>query len=227
MTLRVRVLSPLKATEDDLARRQRRYADHAAQDTLVEVMNLDEGPATLDSSGDILSSAAAIYRQGLCATPAAVDALLIDCVFDPAVNELQEATGIPTFGPTRTTLPLLRLVAPHFTIIARSPRQCELLAALVVCAGYGDHVQSTRPLGISYEEAKQPEMFERVMVERLRAAHADGAAAILFGSTTMAISDKMRVAAAGIPLFMPGMVTLRVIEALWQEGLWPRGNKGG
>ena len=228
MPLRVKILSPLKATEDDLARRQRRYSGHAGPGTQVQVENLEGGPAALNSSGDVLASAAAIYRQALDASPEAWDAVLIDCVFDPAVVEIREATGIPAFGPTRTTLPLIPLVADDFAIIARTRRQCELLAELVMELGYVDYLQSLHALDISYEEAKQPAVFERVMVDRLRSAGADeGAGAIMFGSTTMAISDEMRAAAAGVPLFMPGMVALRVIEQLWQDGLWPAGFRNG
>lgn len=222
MTLRMKIVSPLKATEDDLARRQRRYGQHAGTNTRVEVENLDGGPAALNSSGDVLESAAAIYRQVLGSSSKAWDALLIDCVFDPAVDELREATGIPTFGPTRTTLPLIPLVADNFSIIARTRRQCELLAEVVAKQGYGDFLHSLHALDISYEEAKQSATFERVMVSRLRAAVAEeGAGAVMFGSTTMAIGDEMRAASGGVPLFMPGMVALRLIEQLWHDGLWP------
>jgi hypothetical protein len=37
----------------------------------------------------------------------------------------------------------------------------------------------------------------------------------------MALTNEMRSKAGGRPLFMPGMVTLRTIENLWFEGLWP------
>ena len=224
MPLRLKILSPLKATEEDLARRQRRYSRRAAADTRIQVENLAGGPAALNSSGDVLDSAAAIYRQALDASPEAWDAILIDCVFDPAVDEIREATGIPTFGPTRTTLPLIPLVAGNFSIIARTRRQCELLAEQIVGQGYVDYLHALHALDISYEEAKRPAIFEQVMVDRLRTAVAEeGADAIMFGSTTMAISDEMRAAAAGVPLFMPGMVALRMIEQLWQDRLWPAG----
>ena len=88
------------------------------------------GPQALNSSGDILSSAAAIFGIGSKITRDDCDAILIDCVFDPAVNELYEETGILTFGPTRTTLPLINLVASNFSVIARSQRQCELLGGI-------------------------------------------------------------------------------------------------
>ncbi len=83
-------------------------------------------------------------------------------------------------------------------------------------------LRSTRALGISYAEAKQPDLFEAAMTRELAAARTDdGAQAILFGSTTMAISPAMRVAAGALPLFMPGMQTLRLIELLWKDELWP------
>jgi Asp/Glu/hydantoin racemase len=220
---RIAILSPLKATEDDLARRQQRYQTQAGPETVVTVHNLDGGPAALNTSGDILASAAAIYAQGEALDPAAADAILIDCVFDPAVAELEEATGLPVFGPTRATLPLMELLAPNFSVIARSPRQCELLEGLIHTYGYGDRLCSVRALDITYPEARQPAIFNRVMAERLRTAiQEDGAQAIFLGSTTMAISDEMRAAAGTTPLLMPGMLTLGLMETFWRAGLLAR-----
>jgi allantoin racemase len=217
---RVRVLAPLEASAADLARRRRRYGAHAGPGTTVTVDNLVGGPATLDTAGDVLESAAAIFRQARHLTPAECDAILIDCVFDPAVEELREATGLPVFGPTRTTLPLLGLVAQPFALVARTERQCALLAETV--ARYGPARARPYALGLTYREAQEPERFEAAMCAQLRRARADGAEAVLFGSTTMAVTDPMREAAGGVPLFMPGLVALRVMEHLWADGLWPR-----
>ena len=219
---RVRVVSPLAATEADLARRQRRYGAHAGPDTQVTVDNLTGGPAALDTSGDVLESAAAILRQAARLTAAQCDAILVDCVFDPAVEELREATGLPVFGPTRVTLPLVTLVAGRFSIVARTERQCALLAETVARYGFRPALQSLRALGISYEEAKRPELFEAAMCEQLCRVREDGAHAVMLGSTTMALTDRMRAAVEGLPLFMPGLVALRAMEHLWTDRLWPR-----
>lgn len=223
MSFRVKIISPLQASQDDLARRQRRYSQQASPDTQIIVENLPGGPAALNTSGDVLASAAAIFQQGRDTRTDDTDAILIDCVFDPAVEELREATGLPTFGPTRLTLPLIKLVSSNFSIIARTERQCQLLAETVTGYGFGSDLCSLRALGISYEEAKQPEIFSRVMLERLEEAVVrDGAQAIMFGSTTMALTDEMRATAQGAPLFMPGMVALGLIEQLWLDGLWSK-----
>jgi allantoin racemase len=222
INFRVKIISPLEATEDDLLRRQHRYSEQSTSKTRLVVENLYGGPPALNTAGDVLTSAAAIFQQGKSTTSDEFDAILIDCVFDPAVEELREATGLPTFGPTRVTLPLISLVSPNFSIIARSGRQCELLSDTVSEYGFGDHICSTRALDISYEEAKQAEIFNQAMSDRLEeAVVSDGARAIMFGSTTMAITEEMHTRAQGLPLFMPGMVALKVMENLWFDGLWP------
>ncbi len=227
MRFRVKIISPLEATEADLSRRQGRYGEAARPETSLQVENLPGGPAALETAGDVLYSAACIFQQGKDTGASDWDAILIDCVFDPAVEELREATGLPVFGPTRMTLPLIELVSNNFSIIARTERQCALLAETIAAYGYGKQIRSLRALGISYEEAKKPEVFKQVMLERLKTAvDDDGAKAIMFGSTTMALTDDMRQAAQGAPLFMPGMVALRVMEQLWYGGLWPVGAKG-
>ena len=58
------------------------------------------------------------------------------------------------------------------------------------------------------------------MCEQLLRVREDGADAVMFGSTTMALTDPMREAAGTLPLFMPGLVALRVMENLWRDGLW-------
>ena len=132
MTFRVKIISPLEATEADLARRQSRYAEQARPDTHLLVENLHGGPASLNTAGDVLASAAAIYHQGKSTSADEYDAILIDCVFDPAVEELREATGLPTFGPTNVTLPFIPLVAskylnrrPHGETMRAFGRDCR------------------------------------------------------------------------------------------------------
>ena len=220
MSFRVKIISPLKATETDIQRRQRRYSEHAGRDTQVEVFNLDEGPAALNTPGDLLFCEHAVFQEGVKTDRHDFDAILIDCVFDPAVDALREETGIPTFGPTRTTLPLISLVAPNFSIIARIEKQSQLLAQVVSKYRYGDRLVSTRALGISYEEAKEEKIFNEAMIRQLKlVVEEDHAGAVMMGSTTMALADQVAAAAAGMPLFFPGMVALRTMEILWFDRL--------
>lgn len=220
MPLRVKIISPIKIDEADLRRRRMRYGAQASADTQIEVFNLPEGPATLSSPGDILFCELAVFQEGMRTSPKDFDAILIDCVFDPAVQALKEECPVPVFGPMQATLPLVHLVADKFSFIARAERQTLWLAALAKKYGYGRQMVSARNLGISYEESRSPKIFGEAMKQQLgMAINEDGAQAIVMGSTTMALHEDVLTAAGAIPLFLPGMLALRVLESLWAENL--------
>lgn len=223
MTFRVKIISPIKIDQADLERRQVRYGQTASPDTLITVCNLPEGPTTLDTVADIVACEYAVFQVGANTRADDCDAILIDCVFDPAVDSIQKHTGIPTFGPMRTTLSLVHLVAQNFAIISRTQKQCEMMTEVIRRYGYVHSLVGTRPLGITYAQARQPAVFTKAMVRQIElAVQKDGAQAILMGSTTMALNDALGRAANGVPLFMPGMFALRVMESMWNEGLLTR-----
>ena len=220
MAFRVKIISPIKIDEADLRRRRMRYGEYAGADTQIEVFNLPEGPPTLDSLGDMLFCEHAVFQAGMETSPDDFDAVLIDCVFDPAVAALRDECPVPTFGPMQATLPLVDLVATRFSYVARAERQTAWLAEIAQRYGYGNRLASSRALGITYAEARNPNTFDSYMSQEIKKAIVeDGAQAIVMGSTTMALSDTVKAAADGVPLFLPGMVALRVIENLWADGL--------
>jgi len=220
MTFRVKIISPIKVDEADLRRRQIRYTEHAGQDTHIQVFNLEEGPTTLDTPGDLLFCEHALFLEGMNTDPDTFDAILIDCVFDPALEALREQAPVATFGPMLTTLPLVSIVATQFSYVARAERQTQWLAEIAEKYGYGSQLVSSRALGISYQESRKPKIFDGAMSKQLKGAiNDDGAEAVVMGSTTMALSDEVKNSAGTVPLFLPGMVALRVMEGLWSDSL--------
>lgn len=219
MPFRVKIISPIKIDEADLRRRQIRYSEYAGSDTQISVFNLSEGPSTLDTAGDILFCEHAVFQEGMRTNPSDFDAILIDCVFDPALIALREQCPVPTFGPMKATLPMVMQIASNFSYIARAERQTLWLAETAARYGYKPYMASAQFLGISYEQSRNPQTFDEAMMRELRHGIQDnGAEAIVMGSTTMALSEQVTKTASGIPLFMPGMVALRVMEHLWMDG---------
>lgn len=220
MPFRVKIISPIKIDEADLRRRRMRYGEQASSDTHIEVFNLPDGPATLDTLGDMLFCEHAVFQEGMRTSSNDFDAILIDCVFDPAVDALRKECPVPVFGPMRATLPLVIQVAQRFSYIARAVRQSEWLAELATSYGYGEWLASARALGITYQESRHPTTFDNAMIQQLRRViDEDGAQAVVMGSTTMAVSEPVTQAAGDVPLFLPGMVALKVMEILWADGL--------
>lgn len=223
MLLRVKIISPIKIDEADLRRRRMRYSSHAGPDTNIEVFNLPEGPTSLSTPGDILFCEHAVFQEGMRTDKNDFDAILIDCVFDPAVSALKEQAPMSVFGPMQVTLPLVLLVADKFSFVARAERQTLWLADLARRYGYGGSMASARFLGISYQESRKPKIFDQAMKKQLsKVVSEDGAQAVVMGSTTMVLEDDVVAAAGAAPLFLPGMIALRVIEGLWGDGMLKR-----
>lgn len=223
MTFRVKIISPIKIDQVDLERRRLRYGQTASSGTQIDVCNLPEGPTALHTVADMVACEHAVFQAGAGTRADECDAILIDCVFDPAVDSIWKHTGVPTFGPMRTTLSLVHLVAQNFAIISRTQMQCEMMTDVIRRYGYGGSLVATRSLGLTYAQGRQPAMFTGAMAKQIRnAVRKDGAQAILMGSTTMALNDRLLAAADGVPLFMPGMFALRVMEGMWIEGLLNR-----
>ncbi len=217
MSFRVKVIPPIQVTERDLQRRQRRYQERAAPDTQIAVCELPDGPAMLYTPADLTHCDAAVLREGQTTTSAQADAILVDCIFDPSVEALRAETGLPVFGPLRTTLPLVSFMASRFAVIAALQCHCAPLVELIRRYGYGEQLVAMRSLGESYPATADD--YGVALQEQLAAARQAGAEAVIMGSTTMSVRDDLRAAADGMPLFLTGMVTLGVMESMWRDGL--------
>ena len=216
---RIKIISPIMIDDADLRRRQIRYSEHANQNTKITVFNLIDGPKTLSTPGDILFSEFAIFQEGMATNPKEFDAILIDCAFDPALDELVEQGPVPTFGPMKATLAMMAQVAKKFSFISRSDRQIGWLRETASTYGYENMIASSRALSITYEQSRSPKTFDKAMKKQLNRVVADGAEAVVMGSTTMALSKEVIESAQGLPIFLPGMVAVSAMEALWADGL--------
>ncbi len=220
MSFRVKIITPIQVDDADLQRRERRYGERASPDTQIDVVGLTEGPAALETQGDLQWSEHAVFQEGSKTQPDQCDAILIDCIFDPAVAALRKHLDIPVFGPLQTTLPLVSLIASNFAIVARGQHHHKVFTDIVTRYGYGDRLAAIRALNLNYAEGRLAENFDTAMRQRLKeVVEDDHAQAVIMGSTTMALTDHVASAAGAIPLFLTGMVTLGIMESLWRDGL--------
>ena len=220
MGFRIKIITPLQVDDVDLNRRRRRYNERASSDTEIEVVGLDAGPYALETAADLAASDDAVFEEGIKTGPNECDAVLVDCIFDPAVDRLRDVLAMPVFGPLRTTLPLLSLVAPRFGVIARGKDHGALFTELVDRYGYGDQLITVRTLSLTYTEVKDPECFDAAMYEQLKCiVEDDGAQAVVMGSTTIALAPEVAAAGGVVPLFLTGMMTLGIMESLWRDRL--------
>ncbi len=221
MPFRVNIIPPIRVTDRDRQRRLRRFGERAAAETTIDVCELPDGPPMLYTRYDLHVCDKAVLRAGLHTSPELFDAILIDCTFDPAVDAIRAQTGLPTFGPMRTTLSLVSLVAPTFAIIAALDCHVEPLRALVHAYGYSQALTCVGSLGATYPSRED---YPAALCEHIALARDAGAHAIILGSTTMGLTAELAPIATQIPVFLPGLVTLGVMESMWRDGLLQTAN---
>ncbi|MCH9672581.1 MAG: aspartate/glutamate racemase family protein [Gammaproteobacteria bacterium] len=220
MTFRVRIITPIQVDASDLARRQLRYGERASVDTTLEVVALESGPTALESTDDIEASEDAVFAACSDLSHDHCDALLVDCIFDPAVKALQAHLSIPVFGPLQTTTANIPLVVQSVGMVARVRAHIPVFEQLFADYGAADRLAAVRALDLPYADARDPVRFDAAMSSALRAiVNEDEATGVIMGSTTMAINPEVATNAGGAPLFLSGMLTLGIMESLWCDGV--------
>ena len=220
MEFRVKIITPIQVDGADLERRRARYGERAAANTKIDVIGLNAGPCALETVEDIRASESAVFEQAIGLDLESCDALLVDCIFDPGVEALHEALPIPVFGPLRTALSQLPVIAPNFGMVTRAQGHGDVFRGLIEGYGFAEQLVAIRTLALPYQQARKPENFDSAMRKALKAVvEEDGARAVVMGSTTMALAPDVAQVGGGIPLLLTGMMTLGIMESLWRDDL--------
>ena len=93
-------ITPIVVSDGELRRRQARYTELAPDGVTIDLVNLEDGPSRLETSGEIRSSEDLVYEQVIGMDIGNYDGVFLDCVLDPALERLQAHLDIPVFGIT-------------------------------------------------------------------------------------------------------------------------------
>lgn len=161
--MRVKAITPIHVTAEELARRQERYDRLAPAGMKVTVVNLpdrEDVPRTLSTRLDIMSAPAFVYAEGMRTDPEEYDAIFIDCVLDPALEELTADQPLPVYGPLRLTLSLLHGLGQRFATVTRVDPIAEAMYNRIVDYGFEDMFDSSNPLQLSFDEIANPAVWD-------------------------------------------------------------------
>lgn len=120
--MRLLAITPIRVSDDELARRQRRYDRLAPAGVLVRLENLGDGPSVphaLNDADDIVASERALLERFAAVETTDVDGFLPDCVLDPVV-EHSERFAVPVYGIGRLTAHFLAGLGATFGSVARN-----------------------------------------------------------------------------------------------------------
>lgn len=118
--MRLLAITPIRVSDEELARRQHRYDRLCPKDLSVRLEHLRDGsrvPHALNDAHDIEASEAALLDQFNDSDPNGYDGFLPDCVLDPLQGA---ALVLPVFGIGRLTAHYLAGLGASFSAVARN-----------------------------------------------------------------------------------------------------------
>jgi allantoin racemase len=221
MHIRYAVPGAMGAAE--LQRRHAMLAAWAGPNTTVTISDSPAGPASIESAHEaylcvpfLLDTLAEVERD-------AVDAMIVGCFDDPAVDALRElAVRTAVVGPALASVHMAAMLGTAVGIV--SVPEVGTLRRLLAAYGMSNHIvdiaviEST-VLGLRDDTTGTGAKVRSAAEELARA----GADVIVFGCMSLAFLgiDKEVEDAAGAPVVNPARTALAVAEAMVQAGLKP------
>ncbi|MRK02349.1 hydantoin racemase [Aeromicrobium sp. S22] len=202
--MRILAYTPIAVGEQELARRQARYAEHSPAGVEVELRDIgpDSGaPSALDTPEDVAASERAVLRAFTEADPSGFDAFLPDCVLDPGIDD-QEDLARPLLGIGRLTGSFLASQGTPLYSVARN----EAIAAELDrrFASYGVAAPATRVLDLGFDVIAD----DRVWNETVSRSVADLDEGFVFNACS---AVDVAVSGAGPVLVDPTATALRLL----------------
>jgi allantoin racemase len=201
--------------------------DLVGPDTEVSLVQIMSGPASIESAFDSVLAAPEVVGRVLEAERDGVDAVVIDCMDDPALEAAREAVSIPVLGPSQTSMHLASLLGHRFSIVTVLDRSVAPFEDQARRYGLEGNLASVRWISIPVLELDEDRdlVVSELVRESLAAIEQDGAHVVIFGCTGMlgcaaGVREGLRAAGWGsVPVIDPIPATLRVAEALVEAGL--------
>lgn len=180
----------------------------------ISMAFLDEGPLSVETAADIAACTPGVLSLGATLAAEGADAIIVNCMCDPAVAALRERVSIPVLGPAEASMHYAAAIGLRFGMIDVVDDARAEAEAQVHRYGLDKMFAAYRAIGIPVLDLHADP--DRTLAAAAEAAHlalGDGASCLLLGCTGFAdLADALtgRLSAEGIscPVIEPLGVTL-------------------
>jgi allantoin racemase len=207
----------------EMQRREGLLNSWAFAGTEVSVVDVPDGPASIESAYEEAMSVPATIEKIMECERNGFDAAIIGCFGDPGLEAARELTKMPVVGPCESSLLLAAGLGHKFSVLTIFDSLIAGQEMLTIRAGVHAKLASVRATGIPVLDLmKDPEFTKRRLIEVAEACvKEDRADAFLFGCMTMSFLDMGDeiAAAVGAPAVNAGKAALKHAEMLVSMGL--------
>ncbi|MEM2104042.1 MAG: aspartate/glutamate racemase family protein [Candidatus Bathyarchaeia archaeon] len=214
--MRIYIIVPVLKNEvfEEVTRRELEAVKR--KDVEINVVSLNKGPASIESAYDEELAAPWILERVKEAEEKGFDAVIIDCMGDPALFAAREIVKIPVVGPCLTSLALASTICDRFSIIAVLDRLKPVFKRKAREYGFESKLASVRSVEVPVLEleAKKEEVKAHLLSESRKALDEDGAGAIILGCTGMIGMAVELQKSLEVPVIDPAAASIKLAETL-------------
>lgn len=187
----------------------------AASDTSVELVNIERGPATIESFYDEDFAIPDILRL-VKENKDSFDGIMINCFADPGISAAREICDIPVAGPGESAMALALLLGHKFSIISVKKNVVSMFEIKARAMGLTKKLASIEYIDIPVSELeKDKEKTVGKVVSAIERAVAENHAEVVILGCTGMLSLYMEVAKrVNVPVIEPAITALKTLEML-------------
>jgi len=188
----------------------------ARPDVEVTVVSIEKGPASIESMYEEEVAAPWILQKVKEAEEKGFDAVIIDCMGDPALEAAREIVSIPVVGPCESSMMVASMLGDKFSVVTILKRLIPLFWRKVKRYGLESKVASVRSIEVPVLELEEnrEKVKAALMEESRKAIEEDGADVIILGCTGLIGMAEELKEGLGVPVVDPGITPLKVAEIL-------------
>ena len=207
--MKVRAITPIRVSDDELVRRQERYRRLAPPDVEIDLVNLPDGrdtPWQLDTPTAIDLSNGLVLEVALATDPTRYDAVLPDCVLDPAVARVADEP-VPIVGILRLATGYLHGLGVRFSAVTRNQAIGDELVARLQHYGTAGSFAGLDVLDLDFAAIADDDRWHGALAPaRLRAGER-GATAVVNGCSAVDLPEDE----GGTAVLDPTRLALRLL----------------
>lgn len=203
----IRILTPITSSD---------FRGSAVEDAFagshfcVSAAFLAAGPVSVESAVDEALAAPGVIAAAVRAEADHCDAMVIDCMLDPALDAAREAVAIPIIGCGEACMRDAARRSGRFAIVTVLDRQARMFFDKARLYGLGDTLTSVRSIDTPVLDLGRDRdtTLAATVAQATQAVEDDGAQAIVFGCTGMLglgapVAQALRGAGIDVPVYDP------------------------
>ena len=221
--MRVKTITPLHLTSEELTRRQKRYDQLAPAPLQMVVANLPKGaPLSLGDEAACRASDEHVYQEALRTDATSFDAIFLDCVLDPASEAIEQDAALPVFSILKLSANYLASLGHRLAAVTRNKAIAEELERKLESYGLTEHFHGTLVLDLSFEAVADDAQWNAAVAGAVDKAAGLGATALINGCSAVNVREQ----ASSVVVVDPTELALKLVAMAVRSGLVPTSKSG-